>query len=78
MTVTYDLIIRNARDMDGTPITVGIVDGRIAALGPAVDGRGAEYDAREHVLGPGLHDHHCHLLATAARLEYASPATTAI
>ena len=41
MTVTYDLIIRNARDMDGTPITVGIVDGRIAALGPAVDGRGA-------------------------------------
>jgi predicted amidohydrolase YtcJ len=69
MTATYDLIIRNARDMDGTPITVGIVDGRIAALGPAVDGRGAEYDAREHVLGPGLHDHHCHLLATAARLE---------
>jgi len=69
MTATYDLIIRNARDINGRPLAVGIVDGRIAALGPTIDGRGPEYDAREHILGPGLHDHHCHLLATAARLE---------
>ena len=69
MTASYDLIIRNARDTTGMPISVAIRDGLIAEVGPDVTGRGAEYDARELTLGTGFHDHHCHLLATAARME---------
>ena len=69
MTASYDLIIRNARDTTGVPISVGIRGGLIAAVGPDLTGHGAEYDARELTLGTGLHDHHCHLLATAARME---------
>jgi predicted amidohydrolase YtcJ len=65
----FDLIIRNARRADGAPIAAGVRDGRIAAMGPAVAGHGPEYDARGLTLGGGLHDHHLHLLATAARME---------
>lgn len=69
MIARFDLVIRNARDVEGAPVSVGIRDGSIAATGPNVEGRGPEYDAQGQVLGPGLHDHHCHLLATAARME---------
>lgn len=69
MSDAFDLIIRNARGADRTPLAVGVRDGRIAAMGAAVVGHGPEYDARELTLGGGLHDHHLHLLATAARME---------
>ncbi|MEH6757416.1 MAG: amidohydrolase family protein [Parasphingorhabdus sp.] len=69
MKTSFDLIIRNACDTTGNLISVGIRDGIIAAIGPALDGVGAEYDAQQQTLGSGLHDHHCHLLATAARME---------
>lgn len=69
MTARFDLVIRNARDVEGAPVSVGIREGSIAATGPNVEGLGTEYDAQGQVLGPGLHDHHCHLLATAARME---------
>ena len=69
MTETYDLIIRNAQDRAGSPISVGIRDGSIGAIGQSVEGHGVEVDAQGQTLGPGLHDHHCHLLATAARME---------
>lgn len=69
MTTCFDLIIRNALDAEGAPISVGIRSGMIAAIGTALDGTGAEYDAQNQTLGLGLHDHHCHLLATAARME---------
>lgn len=69
MTASFDLIIRNARNTSGMPISVGIRDGLIAAVGTSLMGGGAEYDAQELTLGAGLHDQHCHLLATAARME---------
>lgn len=69
MSDIFDLIIRNARCADGAPLAVGVRDGRIAAMGAAVAGHGAEFDARGLTLGGGLHDHHLHLLATAARME---------
>lgn len=65
----FDLIIRNARGADGAPLAVGVRDGHIAAMGAAVVGHGPEHDARGLTLGGGLHDHHLHLLATAARME---------
>jgi predicted amidohydrolase YtcJ len=66
---TFDLIIRNARGADCEALSVGVRDGRIAAMGAAVVGHGPEFDARGLTLGGGLHDHHLHLLATAARME---------
>ena len=71
MKPSFDLIIRNARDMIGKPVAVGIRDGMIAAIESTVEGAGAEYDAQGQTLGSGLHDHHIHLLATAARMESA-------
>lgn len=65
----FDLLIRNARDASGATLSIGISNGRIAAMGPDVEGSGAEYDARAQAAAPGLHDHHVHLLATAARME---------
>ena len=69
MSDRFDLIIRNASGADGGPLAVGVRDGRIAAMGAAVAGHGPEFDARGLTLGGGLHDHHLHLLATAARME---------
>lgn len=65
----FDLLIRNARDARGAALSLGVRGGRIAAIGSEVDGSGPEYDARGLTAGPGLHDHHLHLLATAARME---------
>lgn len=69
MSEKFDLIIRDARGADGQPLAVGVRGGRIAGMGAAIEGRGPEHDARGLVLGAGLHDHHLHLLATAARME---------
>jgi predicted amidohydrolase YtcJ len=65
----FDLLIRNARDTRGKALSIGIRDGRIAAMGTAVEGSGPEFDANGRTAGAGLHDHHLHLLATAARLD---------
>lgn len=69
MSARFDLLIRNARDAVGGPLSVAIRDGRVAAIGADVAGSGPEYDARGTIVGAGLHDHHLHLLATAARME---------
>lgn len=69
MSEQFDLIIRNALGADGTILAIAVREGRIAAIGPSVEGHGLEYDALGFTAGPGLHDHHIHLLATAARLE---------
>jgi predicted amidohydrolase YtcJ len=68
LTARFDLIIRDARDTSGKPVSIGIRDGAITAIGPTVEGRGTEFDAQGQAVGPGLHDHHIHLLATAARM----------
>lgn len=69
MTAAFDLVIRNGRDENGRQLSVGIRGGLVAALGEIEAGCGLEIDARGQTIGPGLHDHHLHLLATAARLE---------
>src|SRR3546814_6815788 len=62
MTGRFDLLIRNARDARGRGTSIGIREGRIAAIGPDGGGKGPEYDARGRTVGAGLHDHHLHLL----------------
>ncbi len=69
MTARFDLVIRDARSAGGRPLSVGIRGGRIAALGTIGAACGPELDAHGRTVGPGLHDHHLHLLATGARLE---------
>lgn len=69
MSERFDLIIRNARSDAGAPLSIGVRGGRIAAMGASITGSGPEYDARGQIAGPGLHDHHLHLLATAARMQ---------
>ncbi|NIJ36792.1 putative amidohydrolase YtcJ [Sphingopyxis panaciterrae] len=68
MNAAFDLLVRNARDLDGRSISVGIRRGIIAALDTSLTGTGLEIDAQGCILGPGLHDHHLHLLATAAQM----------
>jgi len=65
----FDLLIRNARDANGGALSVGINDGHIAAIAPDLSGDGPDYDAQGMKVGAGLHDHHIHLLATAAKME---------
>lgn len=69
MSERFDLIIRNAEDGMGAPVSVAIRGGHIAAIGPDVRGAGPEFDAQGQTIEAGLHDHHLHLLATAARME---------
>lgn len=69
MTRRFDLLIRNARSEGGGRISIGIAQGCIAAIGADLAAGGPEYDARGMVASAGLHDHHLHLLATAARME---------
>lgn len=62
-----DLILRNVRPHGGAPCDVAIAAGRITALGPRLALSGPEIDGKDRDIIPGLHDHHLHLLATAAR-----------
>jgi N-acyl-D-amino-acid deacylase len=65
-TAPYDLVIRNARIVDGTgtPWFVGAIairGDRIARIAPAIEGPAAEaIDARGQVVGPGFIDIHTH------------------
>lgn len=62
----YDLVIRNARVVDGTGAPafageVAVKDGRIAAVGPRVDGPARrELDAGGRAVAPGFIDPHTH------------------
>ncbi|MCK9541420.1 MAG: amidohydrolase family protein [Novosphingobium sp.] len=58
-------LIRNA-ELDGRIVDIAIANGQIAQIGTGL--RGEELlDARGGAAIPGLHDHHIHLLAAAAR-----------
>lgn len=63
-----DLVIRNARDIDGQVLTVAIRNGLVAVWGEGTGWTGPELDGRGGLLLPGFHDHHLHLLASAARM----------
>lgn len=67
MTKTADLILRNVRPHGGALSDIAILDGRIAAIGHALAAVGPEFDGEGRDIIPGLHDHHLHLFATAAR-----------
>lgn len=69
MTTRFDLIVRNARDAAGAPLSIGMANGLIAAIGRDVIGTGPEFNAEGMTAGPGLQDHHIHLLATAAKMD---------
>lgn len=61
----YDLLIRNARILDGTgadprPGDVGITDGRIVDVGDARSSATREFDAAGKILSPGFIDTHTH------------------
>src|SRR5271165_6698863 len=64
-----DLIVRNVRlsdRPDGAPVDIGVANGRIAAIGPGLDGQrlgetGASYDAGGRLAAPGLIETHIHL-----------------
>ncbi|MFD1613293.1 amidohydrolase family protein [Sphingomonas tabacisoli] len=58
-----NLIIRNVRPW-GAAATDIIIDDGLVGTGA---GKRAEFDGRGRVLLPGLHDHHIHILASAAR-----------
>jgi len=61
------LVLRNVPPWGAEPVDVALADGSIAAVGPKLPAGGEEIDGEGGVLLPGLHDHHLHLLALAAR-----------
>lgn len=64
--MTHDLLIRNANLPDGrTGIDIAIRDGRIASIGPALDGEAARViDAAGCLVSPPFIDAHLHLDST--------------
>jgi predicted amidohydrolase YtcJ len=65
------LVARAKLDPHPEPVDLRIENGQVAAVGEHLDpGRGEDVlDARGAAVIPGLHDHHVHLSATAARLD---------
>lgn len=62
-----DLLIRNAEVVGRAGLDVAITDGRIKAIGTIREPAHEVIDAQGGAVIPGLHDHHLHLLASAAR-----------
>ena len=68
-----DVLLRDV-EVDGARVDVLVIDGRVEAIGGALAAVAPDGDAvpvvegRGGALLPGLHDHHVHLLAMAARL----------
>jgi len=61
------LVLRNVRPWGGDAVDVALADGRISAIGAGLPRAHDEIDGRGDLLLPGLHDHHLHILALAAR-----------
>lgn len=69
MTPSFDLVLRHARLADGSIVDIGIAAGRFAAIEPQLGKTDCDIDCQTKLLLPGLHDHHIHLLATAAQIQ---------
>ena len=67
-------------EVDGRRCSVLVADGAIAAVADSVDAPAAaqRIDGRGGALLPGLHDHHVHLAATAARARSVSVGPPAV
>lgn len=61
------LLVRNARPFGGEKVDIAIDGDRISAVGADLPHGADEFDAAGATALPGLHDHHLHVLATAAR-----------
>src|SRR5205085_6413727 len=64
-TMTYDLVIKNGRVIDGSGIPafrgdVAVHNGKIVALGKLRDSASRTIDADGLVVAPGFIDNHCH------------------
>jgi cytosine deaminase len=63
--VAFDLILRNARlatnGAAGATVDLAVSAGRIAAIGPQLEGEGESVDAAGHFISPGLVESHFHL-----------------
>ena len=57
----FDLILRDVRLDDGAPVDIGILDGRIAATGPSLEGAGPEERLAGRLAVPGFVAAHIHL-----------------
>lgn len=66
MSARVELILRQVRPFGGAVVDVAVAGGVIVAIGERLALQGEEVDGAGWVLLPGLHDHHIHLLATAA------------
>src|SRR5260370_25180028 len=61
------VLLRRVEVRPGVLGDVRVRDAKIAEIGTALAGRGEQVvDGEGGALLPGLHDHHCHLMATAA------------
>ncbi|MGH9135578.1 MAG: amidohydrolase family protein [Acidimicrobiales bacterium] len=62
-------VLITGAEVEGRTVDVAIADGRISAVGRDLKVRSSQHhDAAGGALLPGLHDHHVHLLATAAAM----------
>ncbi len=66
------LVLRNVAPWGMARRDVALAQGRIAAIGADLPRGAEEIDGAGGVLLPGLHDHHLHLLAMAARRQSVS------
>ncbi len=60
----YELVVRNGRIATARDVIsgdIGIIGGKIAAIGPGLDGGSEEIDATGLVVTPGGIDSHCHV-----------------
>lgn len=65
----FDIVLRRVSLKHGDIVDFGIRDGRFAAISSGLGRSDNDIDCDGKLLLPGLHDHHIHLFATAARVQ---------